>query len=174
MSKPPFEVLVRQHGPTVLRVCRAVVGPVDADDAWSETFLSALAAYPALDERANLQAWLVTVAHRKAIDVTRRRARAPVPVAAPPDRGQVDRTPADPQDELWRALAALPAKQRHAVAYHYLGGMSHREVAGVLGGSEAAARRAAADGIKHLRRALATAGRPPSPALAGAASGASS
>jgi DNA-directed RNA polymerase specialized sigma24 family protein len=42
--KPPFEEVVARHGATVLRVCRAVLGPVDADDAWSDTFLAALAA----------------------------------------------------------------------------------------------------------------------------------
>ena len=36
------------HGPTVLRVCRAVLGPDDAEDAWSETFLAAMQAYPRL------------------------------------------------------------------------------------------------------------------------------
>jgi len=42
VSPPPFEELVAEHGPTVLRVCRAVLGPADAEDAWSETFLAAL------------------------------------------------------------------------------------------------------------------------------------
>jgi DNA-directed RNA polymerase specialized sigma24 family protein len=71
----PFEEIVAQHGPTVLRVCRAVLGPVDAEDAWSETFLSAMKAYPDLPADANVEAWLVTIAHRKAIDVTRATAR---------------------------------------------------------------------------------------------------
>ena len=50
--KRPFEEIVAEHGPTVLRVCRAVLARPDADDAWSETFLAALRAYPDLaDER---------------------------------------------------------------------------------------------------------------------------
>ncbi|HEY1640639.1 MAG TPA: sigma factor, partial [Streptosporangiaceae bacterium] len=69
-GKQPFEAVVAAHGATVLRVCRAVLGPADADDAWSETFLSALRAYPDLPADANVEAWLVTIAHRKAIDVT--------------------------------------------------------------------------------------------------------
>ncbi len=73
--KKPFEQIVTEHGGTVLRVCRAVVGPADADDAWSETFLSALKAYPDLPATANVEAWLVTIAHRKAIDVRRADAR---------------------------------------------------------------------------------------------------
>jgi DNA-directed RNA polymerase specialized sigma24 family protein len=50
---PPFEEIVTAHGPTVLRVCRAVLGPMDADDAWSETFLAAMRAYPTLRPGSN-------------------------------------------------------------------------------------------------------------------------
>jgi DNA-directed RNA polymerase specialized sigma24 family protein len=77
MGKPPFDSVVAEHGLTVLRVCRAVLGPVDADDAWSETFLSAIKAYPDLPADANLEAWLVTIAHRRAIDLTDALIRLP-------------------------------------------------------------------------------------------------
>jgi RNA polymerase sigma factor (sigma-70 family) len=155
----PFERVVAEHGATVLRVCRAVLGPVDADDAWSETFLSALAAYPRLDEGANVEAWLVTIAHRKAIDVTRVRARAPIPapdaaalVQEPSRDGLPERRIDDSDDDLWQALAALPPKQRQAVAYHHVAGLPYQEVAAILGGSVDAARRAASDGMATLRR----------------------
>ena len=78
-GKQPFETVVTRHGATVLRVCRAVLGPADADDAWSETFLSAMKAYPDLPADANVEAWLVTIAHRKAIDVTRAAPGGPYP-----------------------------------------------------------------------------------------------
>jgi len=150
--KTPFEQVVDVHGPTVLRVCRAVLGPVDADDAWSETFLSALKAYPDLPDGANVEAWLVTIAHRKAIDVRRAAARRATPVDAVPERPG-PAAPA-PDDGLWEALRRLPDKQRLSVAYHHVAGLPHREVAAIVGGSEAAARRASADGIAALRRAL--------------------
>ncbi len=151
MPKPPFDTVVAQHGATVLRVCRAVLNPVDADDAWSETFLSALRAYPGLPPDANLQAWLVTIAHRKSIDVLRAAGRAAVPVAEPPDPPAGRRV--DERDlDLPRSLAALPERQRHAVVYHYMGGLPYQDVAAVIGGTAAAARRAAADGIATLRR----------------------
>ena len=151
-GKQPFEVVVTRHGATVLRVCRAVLGPADADDAWSETFLSAMKAYPGLPADANVEAWLVTIAHRKAIDVTRAAARRALPVAQPPD-GAV--TPAtDLDDDLAMAVASLPPRQRQAVAYHYLAGLPYAEIAAILGGSADAARRAAADGIAALRRAI--------------------
>jgi RNA polymerase sigma factor (sigma-70 family) len=148
-GKPPFETVVATHGTTVLRVCRAVLGPVDADDAWSETFLSALRAYPDLPAEANVQAWLVTIAHRKAIDVIRTAARHAVPVADPPDKAV---EPAGRDLDLADALGALPPKQRHVLAYHFLAGLPYVDVAAITGGSADAARRAAADGIATLRR----------------------
>jgi RNA polymerase sigma factor (sigma-70 family) len=150
--KLPFEQVVTEHGPTVLRVCRAVLGPADAEDAWSETFLAALRAYPLLDEGANVEAWLVTIAHRKAIDITRSRARRAIPVEQVPDAPVAADAPTAWDDELWSALRALPLKQRQAVAYHHVAGFPHREVAAIVGGSEAAARRASADGIASLRK----------------------
>ena len=141
-----------QHGATVLRVCRAVLGPADADDAWSETFLAALKAYPRLPGDANVEAWLVTIAHRKAIDVTRAAARRAVPVADVPEPPSGTRG-ADGSDlDLTGALAALPRRQREAVAYHYLAGLPYQDVAAITGGSTDAARRAAADGIARLRK----------------------
>jgi RNA polymerase sigma factor (sigma-70 family) len=110
-------------------------------------------AYPNLATNANIEAWLVTIAHRKAIDVTRRAARRPVPVAALPDIvSVVDHDPLGADMELAGALQHLPPKQRQAVAYHYLGGLPYAEVAAVIGGSAAAARRAAADAVASLRR----------------------
>jgi RNA polymerase sigma factor (sigma-70 family) len=149
--KPPFEAVVAQHGATVLRVARAVVGHADADDAWSETFLAALKAYPQLPADANVEAWLVTIAHRKAIDITRAASRRALPVAETPDSPDGER--ADGRDlDLDSAVGALPPKQRQAVAYHYLAGLPYAEVAEILDSSVAAARRAAADGIATLRR----------------------
>jgi RNA polymerase sigma factor (sigma-70 family) len=146
--KQPFETIVAEHGATVLRVCRAVLGPADADDAWSETFLAALRAYPQLPADANVEAWLVTIAHRKAIDITRTAARHAVPVADVPEEPLDDGRDLD----LAAAVAALPRRQREAVAYHYLAGLPYADVAAVTGGSTDAARRAAADGIARLRK----------------------
>jgi RNA polymerase sigma factor (sigma-70 family) len=150
-GKPLFDAVVADHGATVLRVCRAMLNPVDADDAWSETFLSALRAYPDLPPGANLQAWLVTIAHRKTLDAIRAAGRSAIPMAELPDAPTGRR--ADERDlDLTAALAALPERQRLAVVYHYLGELPYRDVAAVIGGTAVAARRAAADGIATLRK----------------------
>jgi RNA polymerase sigma factor (sigma-70 family) len=150
--KQPFENAVTQHGNTVLRVCRVLLGVHDAEDAWSETFLAALRAYPDLPDTANTEAWLVTIAHRKAIDVLRARKRQPAPVEAVPERPTALGVPGAKDVDLWQAVAALPEKQRQAVAYHYVAGLPYAEIAEILGGTTDAARRAAADGIKSLRK----------------------
>lgn len=155
MDKQPFSDLVSRHGPTVYRVCRALIGPIDAEDAWSETFVSALRAYPELPADANTEAWLVRIAQRKAIDLGRARARRPLPTATIPDLS-VDGPATEANDELLAAIAALPSRQRQAVAFHHLAGRPYAEVAELIGGTPDAARRAASDGIATLRKRFAT------------------
>lgn len=153
----PFEDVVREHGVTVLRVCRAVLGGPDVDDAWSETFLAALRAWPTLPPDVNVEAWLVTVARRKAVDELRRRGRRAVPVDDPGAVGgsvlvAAGDVPGGRDLDLWRAVDRLPDKQRRVLVLHHLGGLPYAGVAEVLGGTVAAARRAGADGVASLRR----------------------
>ncbi|HIZ37747.1 MAG TPA: sigma-70 family RNA polymerase sigma factor, partial [Candidatus Ruania gallistercoris] len=149
--KEPFETAVQAHGATVLRVCRAVLGPgADAEDAWSETFLAALRSWSELDEDTNVEAWLVRVAQRKAVDITRKRARHAIPTEELPEQESRLGVPGTDDTGVWRAVAALPERQRLAVAYHYFGGLPHTETAELMGSSAAAVRRAAADGLKKL------------------------
>jgi RNA polymerase sigma factor (sigma-70 family) len=150
-DKQPFSEVVRLHGPTVLRVCRAMVGPIDADDAWSETFLSALRAYPQLPADANVEAWLVTIAHRKVIDLVRKSQRSATPVSEVQGEG-TERDFEGVEFDPAKVLGQLPERQRLAVVYHYLGDLPYADVAGVIGGTPQAARRAAADGIAKLRK----------------------
>jgi RNA polymerase sigma factor (sigma-70 family) len=151
VSLPPFEHVVAEHSRVVLRVCRALLPADDAQDAAAETFLSALRAYPRLRPDSDLRAWLVTIAHRKALDVHRARARSALPVAELPERAGTGPEPL-PDAELWDAVRALPDKQRAAVAYRYVADLPYAEVGALMGTSEAAARRNAADGVKALRR----------------------
>jgi RNA polymerase sigma factor (sigma-70 family) len=152
----PFDELVSEHGATVWRVCRAVLDDTDADDAWSETFLAALGHLDDLRPDSNVRGWLVTIAHRKAIDVVRRRNRLPVPTddATVTTRAGTDGIPEPPDTDLWAAVAALPDKQRGAVLYHHVAGLPYAEVGPLLDCSTAAARRSAADGIAKLRAHL--------------------
>ena len=94
----------------------------------------------------------MTIAHRRALDVGRARSRRAVPTDTIPDRPTPHADPATRNPDLWAALQQLPTKQRQAVAYHHIAGLPFAEIAQLLGNSPDAARRAAADGIKSLRR----------------------
>jgi RNA polymerase sigma factor (sigma-70 family) len=148
----PFEELVAEHGAVVWRVCRALLSPADADDAWSDTFVAALRAYPELRPDSDVRAWLVTIAHRKAIDHVRAAGRAPLPLDHLPEVASHDGIPEPADDELQLALATLAPKQRAAVVYHHIAGLPYAAVGALIESSEAAARRSAADGIANLRR----------------------
>ena len=134
-------------------ILRGAVGRDAAEDCFQETFLAALRAYPDLRDGSNLRGWLLTIAHRKAIDHHRARGRAPVPVADPQEVAVEDELPSE--DGVWAAVGALPPKQRAAVALRYGSDLPHAEIAAALGCSPAAARRSLHEGLKRLRKELA-------------------
>jgi RNA polymerase sigma factor (sigma-70 family) len=156
---PPFQRFLDAHAEDVLRYLVASLGRHDADDAFQDTFLSALRAYPRLPPGSNLRGWVLTIAHRKAIDVHRARGRNPVPVAEIGDGAQPTppRAPLPPTGEgdHWERVRALPARQREVLTLRYAADLTHAEIATALGCTEEAARRAAADGLKHLRKEIA-------------------
>ncbi len=156
---PPFQTLLDRYAQDVLGVLRGAVGRTDAEDCFQETFLAALRAYPGLRDDRNLRGWLLTIAHRKAIDHHRARGRRPLPVAEVEEvaAGNTARPFEDglPDEGIWEAVAALPPKQRAAVTLRYGSDLPHAEIADALGCSPEAARRSLHEGLKKLRKELA-------------------
>jgi RNA polymerase sigma factor (sigma-70 family) len=151
---PPFQSLLDAHRADVYRFCVAMVGAIEADDCFQETWIAALRAYPGLRRADNLRAWLFRIAQNKAIDAHRARSRRPVPVeavpetATPPSAGSAE----DSEPELWARVRELPPKQRTAVFCREVLGMPYRELALLLECSEDAARRSVHEGLKKLRK----------------------
>jgi RNA polymerase sigma factor (sigma-70 family) len=98
---------------------------------------------------------VLTIAHRKALDAHRARARRALPVA---DLEAVDgrAAPSAPaRDEtLWEAVGELPARQRSAVLLRYVADLPHRDIAAAIGCSEDAARRSLHEGLAKLRKVV--------------------
>jgi RNA polymerase sigma factor (sigma-70 family) len=152
---PPFQRFLDAHRDVVWRFLVSSVGPVEAEDCFQETFIAALRAYPRLRPDSNLRAWVLTIAHRKALDAHRGRARRALPVAEPAavdDR--IDGAPHTRDEELWEAVHELPARQRSAVVLRYLADLPHREIAVAIGCSEEAARRSLHEGLTTLRKVV--------------------
>ena len=151
MSLPPFQLFLDQHRETVFRFLVAMVGPDDAEDAFQETFISALRAYPRLKPDSNLRAWVLTIANRKAIDSIRARKRRAVPVEEVPEVSMEDGRPENP--ELWEEARKLPAAQRKALLFRFAADLPYSDVAEALGTSEEAARQRVSEGVRRLRKA---------------------
>jgi RNA polymerase sigma factor (sigma-70 family) len=149
VSLPPFQKLLDAHGHDVHRFLVALVGRTDADDCYQETWLAALRSYPRLTDASNLRGWLLTIAHRKAIDQVRARRRTPVPVDSIPDRAGTPKP--TPDEELWSSVRELPSKQRTALALRYVADAPYEQISAVMGTTTEAARRNVHEGLKRLR-----------------------
>jgi RNA polymerase sigma factor (sigma-70 family) len=147
---PPFQRFLDEHSEPVYRFLVATAGADEADDCFQETFTAALRAYPRLAPRSNLRAWVLRIAHRKAIDAHRARRRRPTPVGDVPERPAAAAPDGDPR--LWELVRALPQKQRAAVTLRFVGDLSHAQIADVVGGSEEAARRNLHEALSKLRK----------------------
>jgi RNA polymerase sigma factor (sigma-70 family) len=152
---PPFQRFLDAQRDAVWRFLVSSVGPVEAEDCFQETFVAALRAYPRLRADSNLRAWVLTIAHRKALDAHRGRARRAIPVE---EVAAVDRRAAPPprarDKALWDAVGELPARQRSAVVLRYVADLPHRDIATAIGCSEEAARRSLHEGLTKLRKVV--------------------
>lgn len=156
MRLPPFQRFLDTHRDAVYRYLVFTVGPTDADDAFQETFIAALRAYPKLRSDENLKGWVLRIAHNKAIDLVRARARRPLPVEELPETGvQADTAPDGLDPLLWDRVRELPPKQRGAVLLRFVGDLSHAEIGVALDSSEEAARRNLHAGLERLRKEVA-------------------
>jgi RNA polymerase sigma factor (sigma-70 family) len=149
VNLPPFQRLLDAHGPDVHRFLVATVGRTDADDCYQETWIAAMRAYPQLGSAENLRGWLLTIAHRKAIDHFRAAQRRAAPVADLPPQAVTDPPPSD--NGVWAKVRELPPKQRTAVALRFIADAAYAEISAVMDTTEEAARRNVHEGLKRLR-----------------------
>ncbi|MGD0715636.1 MAG: sigma-70 family RNA polymerase sigma factor [Gaiellaceae bacterium] len=146
VAVPPFETFYEAHQAEVFGFLRRRLGHERAEDAFQETFLRALRAYPRLEHGEHLRAWVLTIASRIVLDLARR-SRAQ---GAMPELAAEDGRPAF--EELAPLTDGLPPKERAAVVLRYGYGLGYDEIGDALGSTEAAARQAASAGVRRLRK----------------------
>jgi len=144
---PPFERFYAGHRDEVYGLLVRRVGRERAEDAFQETFLRALRAYPALRHGDHLRAWVLTIARNVAVDAFRRE-RPAAELEEPPV--ELPRRPA--YAELEHLTDELPPTERAAVVLRYAYDMPYAAIGAALGSSEDAARQAASAGVRRLRR----------------------
>ena len=161
---PPFQAFLEENRDVVYRFLVSSTGPRDAEDLFQETFLAALRAYPKLRDGSSLRSWVLTIATLKVIDASRAARRRPLAMA---DAGVLEEAGGRPgswagsasddgslvdlNEPLWRAVRALPAKQRAALVHRVVLDRSYADVAAALGCSEQAARANVSEAIRALR-----------------------
>jgi RNA polymerase sigma-70 factor (ECF subfamily) len=118
---------------------RVVRDPGLAEDAVQESFLAVWrSAGRFVAERAKASTWILTLVHRRAVDVVRREQ----PRRADPLDTAPVATAETTEEEAWlrlrrtrvqEALKQLPDKQREAIELAYYGGFTQSELADRLG-----------------------------------------
>ena len=143
---PAFEGLLRLYEVPVARTALRLLGSrQDAQDAAQEVFLRLYRRISQIDSAGNLSGWLYRVTVNASYDILRKRKGAGL-VALDEARLSVESSTEaelgrDQQRQLVaEALRTLPEKERAAVALRDIEGLSTREVAGILGSSEATVR----------------------------------
>jgi len=143
-----------------LRILR---DPALAQDAVQDAFLTAWRTAPAFDPaRGAPSSWLMTIVHRRAVDVVRRedRRRASPLDDAPVASGDATDEAAEVRAERRRvqaALETLTANEREAIELAYYGGLSQSEIAERLGVPLGTVKSRMFAGLARLRDVLATA-----------------
>lgn len=131
-----IERLYRSHGHIVIRRARTLLGnEPDAQEALQEVFASLLRSPQALRSAGSVVAWLYRATthfclnqlrhHRTGARLLEHRVAPSLPAAAGPS--------AEALAEVRGLLARMPADVATAVVYHHLDGMTHAEVADLLG-----------------------------------------
>ena len=135
-----------------------------AEDAVQDAFLSAWrTASRFVPERGSARTWLLTLVHRRAVDVVRRQERRraePLEHAREPASGAADDAAILrlERERVQTALAQLPDREREAIELAYYGGFTQSELAERLGQPLGTIKSRMFAGLKRLRELLAESG----------------
>lgn len=151
-DKAEAERLVYTYSDLILRLSYTYLKSThDAEDICQTVFLKLLTSGQTFDSPAHEKAWIIRTtanACKDALRSTFRRRTVALEAAA------ATAAPEAPDSAVLEAVMALPENYREAVYLHYFEGYSVREIAGLLGRSEAAVTAHLSRGRHKLRTAL--------------------
>ncbi len=159
-NREAFAALYRSHADRVYRYCLARLSDTGAaEDVTATVFMRAWQAIERYQPTgAPFAAWLFRIAHNEVVSHLRR-ARRP----SDSSLGELDLVATDPaarSDELAvrQALQQLTELQRQVIAYRFAAGLTHMEIAELMGRNANAVKQLQHSAIVRLRRLLAVAG----------------
>ena len=131
-----------------------------AEDAVQEAFLGLWrSAGSFIPERAKASTWILTLVHRRAVDLVRREQRRraePLEGAPEPSEGSAEEAAwlRLDRERVQAALQSLPDQQREAIELAYYGGYSQSELAERLGQPLGTIKSRMFSGLARLRELL--------------------
>jgi RNA polymerase sigma-70 factor (ECF subfamily) len=156
-----FAELYQRVGAAVFGlVSRVVRDPAQSEEVTQEVFVELWRTAARFDpDRGAARSWIMTCAHRRAVDRVRSAERSARrdDLAGRRDRGRpydevVEQVEASLERErVRRSLDALTELQREAVVLAYYGGYTHREISELLGVPSGTVKTRLRDGLLRLR-----------------------
>jgi RNA polymerase sigma-70 factor (ECF subfamily) len=160
-DEPAFAELYRRIAPAVFGlVAKVVRDPAQAEEVTQEVFVELWRTASRFDPgRGTARSWIMTCAHRRAVDRVRSAERAARrdDLAGRRDQGRpydevVEQVETSLEREhVRRGLGLLTDLQREAVMLAYYGGYTHREMAQLLGVPSGTVKTRLRDGLLRLR-----------------------
>ncbi|GAA2866133.1 sigma-70 family RNA polymerase sigma factor [Streptosporangium fragile] len=148
----------RVHGSLIRSYLRRFIPTQDVEDLQQIVFAEIWRSRHRFDPARSLPAWMLGIAHKRAVDHLRVRTPQTVPLDAVADpAGSDGREVGDgmaERDQVRRALAELPEAQRQAIELAYYGELTQREIAEKLSVPLGTVKARTARGLRRLSRLL--------------------
>ncbi len=146
-----------RFGPLLESHARRYVGVDDAQDVVQTAMVEAWRLRDRYDPRRPLEAWLLTIVRRRAIDLLRTRKPTVALDAVQEPAGDDGRDSAERfawAADVRQALHQLPEAQREAIVLSYFGGLSQTEIAARIGTPLGTVKTRTARGLSRLAELL--------------------
>ena len=159
-TRRALALCVERHGPSIGRLCMAMLGSQqDADDVTQETLLAAHAAFGDYRGDSSVRAWLLGIARNKCLSHLekhrRRGARLHLVEGADGSPGLEEALGSKKRAERARALLEhVRPSDRDALLLRFGADLSFKEVAAACGIDETAARKRVSRALARLRGVL--------------------
>ncbi len=164
-NEAAIEMFVRQYETGVFRLALSIVGdPAEANEVTQETFIAALRALPAYQEKKSFKAWLYTIAlnhsrsHLRKRKIRERLRTTLTSIFQLETEKQVSPEDAAIQNEkeaqIWSALNQLDERHRTTVVLRYFHELSIAEISEILSVNEGTIHSRLHNAREKLRGAL--------------------